>query len=73
MTMQIENILKHWNRRDLIQCYYQNISRAADELSNIHDQTEEYSIKQKRADTFLKNAKEYKQELINRNDTTLLF
>jgi len=73
MTMNNENILKHWDKKDLIESYYNNIARAAGILSDVYDEEEDYSLKVKEAKRILKDAQEYKEELISRNDKTLLF
>ena len=71
--MNNENILKHWDKKTLIESYYKSIARASGILSDVYDEEEDYSLKVKEAKRILKEAKEYKEELINRNDTTLLF
>jgi lipopolysaccharide biosynthesis regulator YciM len=71
--MNNENILKHWDNKTLIETYYKSIARASGILSDVYDEEEDYSLKVKEAQRILKQAKEYKQELINRNDLTLLF
>ena len=71
--MNNENILKHWDKKTLIESYYKSIARASGILSDVYDEEEDYSLKAKEAKRILKEAKEYKEELINRNDTTLLF
>ena len=73
MTMNNENILKHWDKKTLIESYYKSIARASGILSDVYDEEEDYSLKVKEAKRILKEAKEYKEELINRNDSTLLF
>ena len=73
MTMNNENILKHWDKKTLIESYYQSIARAADILSDVYDEEEDYSLKVKEGKRIFKEAQEYKEELISRNDKTLLF
>ena len=64
--MNNENIFKHWNKWELLSSYYKNISRAADILSDVHN--EDYSLNQKRAVNILKDLEGIKEEIKYRNE-----
>ena len=57
--MNNENILKHWDKKTLIESYYKSIARASGILSDVYDEEEDYSLKVKEEDDWMHSRSVY--------------